>query len=285
MSETDLTESPGLENQAGAEFDGNGGSGDPFGQLLDGLPEDLRSDSSLASIKNFDGLIKSYIHAQRMVGADKLALPGKGAPESDWDAVYEKLGRPADPSRYVMRRNEAADGGTADPEVETAFRHAAHRLGLSQKQFEGLYDWYEGLTGETEQRLGEEETERREQALAALRHDFGKAFDRKVEAARRAVRSFADAEAWGALEEGLGNDPRLVRMFARIGERMAEDHLEEGRGGGFLKTPAEAREEIARLQGETDFMAAYRENVHSGHRVAVERMQQLFEMAYPESEE
>jgi hypothetical protein len=285
MSETNLTETPDVESQGSAESNGSGGSGDLFGQLLGGLPEDLRSDSSLSSIKNFDGLIKSYVHAQRMIGADKIALPGKGAPESDWEAVYEKLGRPADPAAYDMRRVEDADGVAGNPEYETAFRHAAHRLGLSQKQFEGLYDWYEGLTGESAQRLGEEETERQEEAFAELRRDFGKAFDRKVEAARRAVRSFADAESWGALEEGLGNDPRLVRMFSRIGEKMAEDRLEEGRGGGFSKTPAEAREAITRLQGETDFMAAYRENTHSGHQAAVGQMRQLFEMAYPEAED
>ena len=59
------------------------------------LPEDLKSDPSLLTVKDVPGLAKSYIHAQKMIGADKLAIPGKNASEEEWSAVYEKLGKPA----------------------------------------------------------------------------------------------------------------------------------------------------------------------------------------------
>ena len=59
-----------------------------------GLSEDIRADKSLENIKDISGLAKSYIHAQKMVGADKIPVPNKYATEDDWNAVYEKLGRP-----------------------------------------------------------------------------------------------------------------------------------------------------------------------------------------------
>jgi hypothetical protein len=37
-----------------------------------GLDESLRTDPSLADIKDISGLAKSYIHAQKMIGRDKL---------------------------------------------------------------------------------------------------------------------------------------------------------------------------------------------------------------------
>ena len=60
------------------------------------LDEGLRSDPTLADIKDLNGLAKSYVHAQRMVGKDKLVIPGEGADPTEWDSFYEKLGRPQD---------------------------------------------------------------------------------------------------------------------------------------------------------------------------------------------
>ena len=64
------------------------------------LSDEIRSDKSLENIKDVEGLAKSYVHAQKLVGADKIPVPNKFATEKDWDAVYEKLGRPKDASGY-----------------------------------------------------------------------------------------------------------------------------------------------------------------------------------------
>ena len=47
------------------------------------LSEELRSDKSLENIKDIEGLAKSYVHAQKLVGADKIPVPNKFATEKD----------------------------------------------------------------------------------------------------------------------------------------------------------------------------------------------------------
>ena len=59
-----------------------------------GLPEDVAGDPSLADIKDVSSLAKSYVHAQRMVGRDKVSIPQEGAGEDEWNSFYDRLGRP-----------------------------------------------------------------------------------------------------------------------------------------------------------------------------------------------
>ena len=50
----------------------------------DSIPEEIRGHSSLEHINDIGALAKSYVHAQQMVGADKVALPGKSATADEW---------------------------------------------------------------------------------------------------------------------------------------------------------------------------------------------------------
>ena len=47
-----------------------------------------------------DDFVKSYLSAQKLVGANKVAIPNKMATDEDWDEVYKKLGRPDKPDDY-----------------------------------------------------------------------------------------------------------------------------------------------------------------------------------------
>ena len=44
--------------------------------FLDTLPEDVRNEASLENIQDVGQLAKGYVSAQRMVGADKIAMVG-----------------------------------------------------------------------------------------------------------------------------------------------------------------------------------------------------------------
>ena len=89
------------------------------------LSDEVRADKSLENIKDIEGLAKSYVHAQKLVGADKIPVPNKYATDKDWDAVYEKLGRPksSDGYKYELPEDQKVD--------ETAlknFSSQAHKL-------------------------------------------------------------------------------------------------------------------------------------------------------------
>ena len=55
------------------------------------IPEAYKEEKSLQNFSNMDDFVKSYLHSQKLVGADKIAVPNKYATDEDWKDVYKKL--------------------------------------------------------------------------------------------------------------------------------------------------------------------------------------------------
>ena len=70
----------------------------------------------------------------------------------------------------------------------------------------------------------------------------------------------------------------MLKLFAILGSKMGEDTFEGGErtgSGGFGVTPAAARQQIADLKTDKQFMEAYL----SGSKEHVAKMQRLMEAA------
>ena len=77
------------------------------------LPEEVREDPSMQAIQTVDNLAKSYVNAQKMIGADKIIVPNKYAEENEWQDVFTKLGLPESPDKYEI--------SVSDKEVDKDF--------------------------------------------------------------------------------------------------------------------------------------------------------------------
>ena len=69
-----------------------GGGGEP--SFRDSLPEDLRDHASLKDFNDVGSLAKSFVHAQSMIGSDKINLPTDKSTPEQWSQFYKELGRP-----------------------------------------------------------------------------------------------------------------------------------------------------------------------------------------------
>ena len=85
------------------------------------------------------------------------------------------------------------------------------------------------------------------------------------------------------VDEGIGNDPRMIRMFARLGEMVSEDQL-AGTPRGLTMTPDEAQSEIDAVNAQYP-KHPYFDKKHPEHAAAVEKMTSLFQMANPGQKE
>ena len=47
------------------------------------LSDEIRADKSLENIKDIESLAKSYVHAQKLVGAEKIPVPNKHATKAN----------------------------------------------------------------------------------------------------------------------------------------------------------------------------------------------------------
>jgi len=267
---------------------GNEGNEGQNTEFLSQIPEDLRNDPSLQDIKDVTGLAKGYVHAQRMVGSDKVAIPGKDAPDSDWDTVYNKLGRPETMDGYKLpefKDDHPAKEFVPSEEQVGKFQDVAHKLGLTQSQFAGLMDWYPQLQQEMAEAANAETNAQREQSEAALKKELGNAYDEYVQNGVKAAKEFGGDEFVQLLEDtGLGNHPTVVKALGEAGKALAEDKMAGSPFRGFSKSPEQAQREIGDLRLDAEFNKAYSDSNHPGHRDAVERMNQLYQDAYPEQE-
>ena len=55
------------------------------------IPENFREEKSLNNFNNMEDFVKSYLHAQKLVGADKIPVPNKHATEEEWNEVFKKF--------------------------------------------------------------------------------------------------------------------------------------------------------------------------------------------------
>lgn len=250
----------------------------------DGLPEDIASHSAIKDIGSVEALAKSAIHAQQMVGADKVIVPGKDADQAAWSEFYDKIGRPGQANEYEMPTENMPENSSMDEQSANEFMGEAHRLGLTKGQFAGMVRFL-AQKGETMNEAGKQAVEQSKvEAIQSLQQEFGAAFDQNLSMAKDAVRQFGGEELVAFMDQsGMGNQPEVIKAFAKIGKMIAQDEV-KGKGGayGFIMSPDEAAQEIQNKQLDNEFMNAYLQSHVPGHNAAVSEMQKLFELANPE---
>ena len=242
--------------------------------FLESLPEELRNEPSLRTFTDPGALAKSYVNAQRMIGADKVPLPGKSATDDEWRAVYQKLGAPSDPSEYDINFNTAS---LNDAQMEN-LRSTLYHAGLSNKQAQAFADFLDNsfTEGMSERESAIEDA--RYQGEQELRQEFGKAFEQKLGRAQQAANyllggtdMFDEIE----LSDGrmLGDHPDVVRMFAALADQIGEDTI-EGQTAELIMTPEEASRQIAEM---TRRDGPYWDRMHPEHDTYIAEVLRLRE--------
>ena len=251
------------------------------------MPEDLRAEKSLAAVQSVEDMARAYVNAQKLVGLDRLPLPGADSPKEAWDVVYARLGRPDTPDGYAFAYPEGVGDDQVGGDMVALFKQAApqlHALGVTKTQAAELFKLQAQAT--LEQRAAAEQAliERFETDDTALKTEWGAAYDRNMATARRGARELGGADELGALEAQIGAG-RLIRICHRLGELLGEDKLVgggTGAGGGMILTPDQARQEIAARQRDPEWTKAYFDKGHPGHKESVAEMARLHRFAYPE---
>lgn len=235
------------------------------------LPPEIREEGALKVIHDIPNLAKSYVNAQKMVGAEKISIPSKHATEDDWKQVFQKLGVPEKVEEYKF---EVPKDAPFDEKFIKDFQAVAHKTGILPKQAEGLVKWFAEASKAEVANFEAQSKANLEKEVAGLRQEWGAAYDAKIAKAQAAVMEFGGKELVDVLNKtGLGNSAVMIKAFAKASGLMSEDRLgKDALGGGH--TPAEADAKIQAIFGDRSH--PYHMKDHPGHRAAVEEMSQLF---------
>ena len=279
MSEASMTTSEAAPSDSGA-IDSGGSmlsaeqpaiTSSPMEFNPTGLPDGLGEEPSLQTFDSVDKLAKSYVNLVKKMGVPAeqlLRLPGEGEPMDD---VYNALGRPEDHNGYTL--------GDHEPEQTENYRQFAHQLGLNNQQAETIFQAYQQDIAEREEASQQQFEQFEVDNLSTLQQEWGDEFNHNLEMARRAFMNFATPEAVKVIEEtGMGNHPELLKVFARIGEVLAEDSVLPGSNNAVLggMNPANAQEEINSLLNDKDFRQSYMDTYDPNHQAAVAKMTKLY---------
>ncbi len=255
----------------------SGGSGNEF---LNMIPEELRQHPSISPIKDVENLARSYVNAQRLIGADKIAVPVNPTDE-DLDRIYDRLGRPESPSEYGIN----VDGNVITEELAADYADIAHKLRLTPDQAKGVLDYYKSTVEQSGAASLEAAEVAKEQTVESLRSEWGRAFDQKVEAAAQVAQEFGNPDMFNiTLADGskLGDNAEFIKAFAKIADFRqtvtSEDTVAEMSQSNVM-TPASAQAEIDAIMGDKTHAYWDRKNP-VGRQKAVERMQHLMEQLH-----
>ena len=262
----------------GAGDGGNGGQGGgtPPASWLDSITDnDLRGYVENKGWKDPRELADGYRNLEKLLGGEKLPLP-KGEDDAEgWARVYDKLGRPQAADAYkIPTMGDGQDQFVKD--VQGKF----HELGLTEKQGNALAEWYHGVQKGMVDTTLAGSAQQAEADLAALKTEWGGAYDENIEFGRRAAREYGLDEAkLNKMEQALGTG-EMLKLMASIGRSQGEASFNKGDGGSgsFGMTPAQAQARIGELKADKGWTQKY----VAGDADARAEFARLHQLAFPE---
>ena len=180
------------------------------------LPDDLANEPSLRNFDDVSKLAKSYVHLVKMRGVPEdqlIKLPSDG----NYSEIYNKLGRPEDPSGYEIDISN---------DLNKDYAENAHQLGLSKDQARKIYSWMSDKYNQLQQEDRSQYEESVRMGLDSLKREWGQEFNAQTQIAKQAFLQLADAEMVKTMEEsGLGNSPQMIKLFNKVGQILKEDGM------------------------------------------------------------
>ncbi len=235
------------------------------------IPESYKEEKSLQNFNDMESFVKSYLHAQKLVGMDKIPVPNKYATDEDWQVVFKKLGAPDNPDQYKYSFKD----DEVDPGQLKEFNQTAHKLGLLPKQAEGLVKFYNELSQNSLQQQEAQAAAVRQEAELSLKKEFGPEFNKRLDQAKKLAHSALGADFLNntILQDGsrLGDNVLLVKAFSQLADKLSEDEIIKGESQSY-QTASEIQNEIDNLMEEN---SPYWISGHPNHKKAVDEVYRL----------
>jgi len=242
----------------------------------DSISEAYRNDPNIEKFTEIDALAKSYINATKMIGQDKVVIPTNNSTEEHWDEVYAKLGRPESADKYAL--DAKSEVVNLDETAIKSFAEQSHKLGLNNKQAQGILEFYKNnMEGTAQQSKIDTETAQA-QAEQQLRQEWGRDFEGKVKQAGALAKANINPEVLDmTLSNGtrLGDHPEIIKGFAKIAGMMQEDKI--------VATESENAQSVNNIEEEissivNDRNGPYWNKQHPEHDKMVQQVYTLREM-------
>ena len=239
------------------------------------IPDEYKEDKALANFQDMNQFVKSYLHAQKMVGLDKIPVPNKYATDEDWQEVYKRLGAPEKPDQYKYK---FAKDQKVDEASLKAFNEVAQKNGLLPKQAENIVKFYNELSQQAVSQEASKIDAARLESETVLKTEYGSEYNKRLDQAKRLASQTLGADFLNntILKNGskLGDNVSLIKAFSNLADKLSEDEIVKGEGTDYMSAK-ELQKQIDELEAPD---SAFWKKTHPNHERAVQEVFKLREM-------
>lgn len=248
------------------------------------LPEDLRNDPNVKIIPNIEALAKSYVHAQKMIGVDKIPVPNEYTTPEEWNTIYKKLGVPQEADKYKVNLKDEFKELVKDEEL-SEFKQRAMKAGVFPKQAEELLNWYAETSVKQVQQQEQIIVNELKQGIDGLKSKWGATWDDNINSITSFVKTFGN-EAFNKFIQDpvVNNNAGVLEFLHKVSKTIySEDDLSKLRDAHVKSStavsPDEASQKLNSIMGNQDH--AYWKGDHPGHKDALAEVMKLREYMNP----
>lgn len=250
------------------------------------FPQEFREEPMFKSFVDKEGevnmgsIIKSFAHAQKNVGRNKVVIPDHAsASPAELDEFHAKLGYEADAEKYQV---SAAEDSKIEGDFVNGFKELAHKSRIPHDKAQELFNYVEGQVDSISKAQLEAKSAAQETEIAGLKEEWGAAYDSKLAFAQELVKNVGGEATGKFFSENpeLGNNVGLTKFLAQVGEKMFGNDNHPGDANSSnngMFSPLEATNEIGRVMGDKNH--AYNNPSAFGHKEAVQTVLNLHKMA------
>lgn len=219
------------------------------------LTEDLRNSPTLQKFgDDREGLVKaveSHLNLEKLLGHEKVPIPKDPNDTAAIKAFNKAMGVPDEPTGYKLDEVQFPSDLEGVGFDKGKFSDIVHKLGLSQKQAEGLWKDYTSTMVDQYQNAVRDYEGKMNEVSAKLREEWGDAYEANAKLADQVIEVFSqDKETSDYLANLLTKDPRAVKFLAKIGDQFSEHKIGQFQARAFSLTPAEAQRKLDEIRGD-----------------------------------
>jgi len=251
------------------------------------LSPELKNDKTLMQFKELDGLCRTVVNQQRMIGLDKKRLvevPDDKAPDNVKNEFYKAVGRPDKPEEYKFTKDPDIAKENWDDSLIQSSLAELHKAGASQKVIDTIAKIENGRIKATMEVFKQNGERLAKEGVDAMKVEYGAKYDRAKHLANTAI-SMAlgeDKDAVNAfmnktLSNGLklGDDPDFFKFAAKLGESFSEHSNVK-----LNQMPAQSNDEIQTKINELMAAKEYLDAKHINHKSTLEQITKLYQQKH-----
>jgi hypothetical protein len=283
---TEVAETTSVETPVAAETVSTGYIGDD-GNFTDGwmekagIPEELRSNQTLATTKSVASMASQLTNAQSLIGknANMAVIPTEQSTDLERAEFNKLCGCPDTPDEYVITHAEGM--GEIDAETETAFKNLAHSKGLRPDVVQALIELDDARMLNMQQSMENAQIQEKADTEEALKKQWGGAYEERMHLANRMIAENATDENKQAVLDKIGNDPIVADFLANMAKKFVEHKIISADVN--TPTPLDAKAQADDLRNTPGYITGELANTSPArYNQITQKITTLMEQAYPE---